>query len=98
MIGTKVLDSRYDEIMAKPTARVSGMNRDRSGSCMMNAGMNTDRMQSRARSRGTAVALLAWSTAVAMFCVCPICTCVFSMVTVALSTRMPMASAIRPAT
>ena len=74
MIGTKVLESRYDEIMAKPTPRVSGMNSDRSGSSMMNAGMNTDRMQSRARSRGTAVALLAFSTAVAMFFVCPICT------------------------
>ena len=57
-IGTNVLESRYDEIMANPTARVSGMNSDRSGSAMMNAGMNTDRMQSNASSRGTAVALL----------------------------------------
>ena len=96
MIGTNVLESRYDEIMAKPTARVSGMNSDRSGSSMMNAGMNTDRMQSRASSRGTAVALLAFSTAVAIFGVSSICTWVFSMVTVASSTRMPMASAMPP--
>ncbi len=66
MIGTKVLDSRYEETMAKPTASVSGMNSERSGSSMTNAGMKTERMQSNARSLGTAVALLAFSTAVAM--------------------------------
>ena len=43
--------------MAKPTPRVRGMKSERSGSPMMNAGMNTDRMQSKASSRGTAVAL-----------------------------------------
>ncbi len=96
MIGTNVLESTYDETMAKPTASVSGMNSDRSGSCMTNAGMNTERMQSRASSRGTAVALAALSTAVAMFFVRPIWTCVFSIVTVASSTRMPMASAMPP--
>ena len=72
------------------------MNSDRSGSAMMNAGMNTDRMQSKASSRGTAVALLACSTAVATLGVCPICTCTFSIVTVASSTRMPIASAMPP--
>ena len=91
-----MLESKYDEIMANPTARVSGMNSDRSGSSMMNAGMNTDRMQSKASSRGTAVMLLPRSTAVATFGVCSICTCTFSMVTVALSTRMPIASARPP--
>ena len=63
MIGTNMLESKYDEIMANPTPKVSGMNSDRSGSSMINAGMNTDRMQSKAKSRGTAVALLACSTA-----------------------------------
>ena len=91
-----MLESRYDEIMAKPTARVSGMNSDRSGSSMMNAGMNTDRMHSKASRSGTAVALLACSTAVAMFGVCPICTWTFSIVTVDMSTRMPIASAMPP--
>ena len=95
-IGTNVLESRYDEIIANPTARVSGMNSDRSGSPMMKAGMNTDRMQSKARSRGTAVMLLPRSTAVARFGVRPICTCTFSTVTVASSTRMPIASARPP--
>ena len=53
--------------MAKPTARVSGMKSDRSGSCMMNAGTNTHRMHRSASRIGTAVALLARSTAVAIF-------------------------------
>src|SRR5438270_12763720 len=95
-IGTNVLDSRYDEIMANPTPRVRGMNSDRSGSPMMNAGMNTDRMQSKASSRGTAVIRLPWSTAEAMLSVCCICTCTFSTVTVDSSTRMPIASAMPP--
>ena len=56
-IGTNMIESRYAEIMANPTARVSGMNSDRSGSFMINAGMNTDRMQSSASRIGTAVAL-----------------------------------------
>ena len=96
MIGTNVLDSKYDEIMAKPTANVRGMNSDRSGSFMTNAGMNTDKMHSNARKRGTAVALAASSTAEARFSVRSICTWVFSIVTVASSTRMPIASAIPP--
>ena len=82
--------------MAKPTPRVSGMNSDRSGSPMMNAGMNTDRMQSNASSRGTAVIRLPWSTAEAMFVVRCIWTWIFSTVTVDSSTRMPIASAMPP--
>jgi hypothetical protein len=76
------------------------MNSDRSGSPMMKAGMNTERMQSRARSRGTAVITavirLPWSTAEAMLSVRCICTWMFSTVTVDSSTRMPMASAMPP--
>ena len=53
-----VLDSRYDVIMAKPTASDSGTNSERTGSAMMNAGMNTDRMHTIASRRGTAVSLL----------------------------------------
>ncbi len=59
MIGTKVLESMYDEIIANPTAKVSGMKSERSGSSMMKAGINTDRMHNSASNRGTAVALLA---------------------------------------
>ena len=65
--GTNVLESRYDEIMANPTASVSGMKSARSGSPMMNAGTNTDRMHkvparsappSRWLPRSTAVSIL----------------------------------------
>ena len=52
--GTSVPESRYDEIMAKPTASDSGRNSERTGSAMMYAGMNTDRMHNRASKRGTA--------------------------------------------
>ena len=52
-----MIESTYDEIMAKPTARVSGMKSDRSGSSMMNAGTNTHRMHSSASRIGTAVVL-----------------------------------------
>src|SRR5580658_10184714 len=61
--GTNVLDKRYDEIMAKPTASDSGRNSDRTGSFMMNAGMNTDRMHNSASRRGTAVMWLPRRTA-----------------------------------
>ena len=91
-----MIESRYDEIMANPTARVSGMKSDRSGSSMMNAGTNTDRMHRSASRIGTAVVLAARSTAVAIFGVCPICTCKFSIVTVDISTRMPIDSAMPP--
>ncbi len=96
MIGTNVLESRYDEIMATPTPRVSGMKSDRSGSPMMNAGMKTERMHSSASSRGTAVMLPAWRIAEASFGVRSIWTWTFSIVTVASSTRMPIASAMPP--
>ena len=82
--------------MAKPTPRVSGMNNARNGSPMMNAGTNTDSMHSKASRIGTAVALLARSMAVAIFGVCPICTWTFSMITVDISTRMPMDRARPP--
>ena len=42
--------------MAKPTATVSGMNSERTGSRMRNVGMNTDRMQSMASKRDVTVA------------------------------------------
>ena len=53
-----MLDRKYDEIMAKPTANASGRNKARTGSAMMNAGTKTDRMHKSASSRGTAVMLL----------------------------------------
>ena len=39
-----MLESRYDVIIAPPTASDSGTNSDRTAPCMMNDGMNTERM------------------------------------------------------
>ena len=63
---------------------------------MINAGMNTDRIQSNASSRGTAVIKLPWSTADATFDVLCIWTWMHSTVTVDSSTRIPIASAMPP--
>ena len=96
MIGTNVLESRYDEIIANPTPSVSGMNSDRSGSPMMNAGMNTDRMQSKASSRGTAVIMLPCEHGRGDLRRVPHLHVHVLDLTVASSTRIPIASA-RPA-
>ena len=82
--------------MENPTARVSGMKSERTGSFKMNVGMNTERMQSMAKSRAVAVAALARRAARATECVWSNWACVFSIVTTASSTRMPMASAKPP--
>ena len=50
-----MLDSRYDAIIAKPTASDSGTNSDRAAPCMKNDETNTARMHSIANNRGTAV-------------------------------------------
>ncbi len=63
MTGTKVLESRYELIIAKPTPKANGMNSARRGSSMMKAGMNTDKIHASARSRATAVMLLPRRTA-----------------------------------
>ena len=62
----------------------------------MNVGMNTDRMQSMANSRAVAVVEFARRAARAIESVWRICAWVFSRVTVASSTRIPMASANPP--
>ena len=63
---------------------------------MKNDAMNTARMQTIARSRGTAVCALPSRTALAIEGARPICVWMFSISTVASSTRMPMASASPP--
>ena len=93
----EVLESRYEEIMAKPTASDSGTNSERTGSAMMKAGMNTDRMHTMASKRGTAVSLTAAAAPPGpRDGVCSICAWMFSIATVASSTRMPMARARPP--
>ncbi len=94
--GTSVLDNRYEVIIEKPTASVSGMNSERTGSSMMKVGMNTERTQNMARRRAVAVAAPARRAARATDSVWSIWAWVFSIVTTASSTRMPMARANPP--
>ena len=77
--------------MAKPTASDSGTNRPLAAPCMKNDGMNTARMLSMARKRGTAVSALPRRTASAIESVFSIWRWMFSTSTVDSSTRMPTA-------
>src|SRR5262249_20791954 len=61
--GTNVLDSKYEPIIANPTASDRGTNSARAAPVMTNDGMNTARTHSIARRRGTAVSWIARQTA-----------------------------------
>ena len=91
-----MLESRYEVTIAPPTASDSGTNNDRTAPCMMNDGMKTERMQKSASSRGTAVSKFPARTARDIDAVCSICVWMFSISTVASSTRMPIARARPP--
>ena len=94
--GTSELESRNDAIIEKPTASESGTNRDRDTPVMKNDGTNTATTDSIASSRGTTTSPLASSTARATDPPRARCVWMFSMATVASSTRMPTASARPP--
>jgi len=94
--GTKVLDSRYDPTIAKPTAKASGTNRLCAAPVMKKAGMNTARIQSMATKRGSVVSAVASLAARARLRPSARRVWMFSMVTVASSTRMPTANANPP--
>jgi len=61
--GTKVLDSRYEAIIEKPTASDTGTNSPRAAPSMKKDGTNTARMHNMASSRGRAVCELPSRTA-----------------------------------
>ena len=82
--------------MENPTASDKGTNIAFAAPCMKNEEMNTARMQTIASSRGMAVCALPSRTARAIEVVCPICVWMFSISTVASSTRMPIARASPP--
>ncbi len=94
--GTKVLESRYDPTIEKPTAKASGTNRLCAAPVMKKAGINTARMQSMATNRGNVVSAVATLAARARLCPSARRVWMFSMVTVASSTRMPTANANPP--
>ncbi len=64
--GTNVLDKRYEETIAKPTASESGTKSACAAPCMKNEGRKTARMHSMASRRGTAVSMLPRRTAEAI--------------------------------
>ena len=91
-----MLESRYEAIIAKPTARASGTNRAFAAPSMKNAGMKTLRMQSIASRRGQPVSAVPSSAARAGEAPRARCVWMFSTATVASSTRMPTARASPP--
>src|SRR5438876_11484889 len=61
--GTRLLDSRYDAIIAKPTASDSGTNNCRATPAMKNEGTNTASMHTIERKLAIALRLHASTTA-----------------------------------
>ncbi len=61
-----MLDKRYEATIANPTASDKGTNIDRTAPCMKNEEMNTARIQTIAKSRGTAVWAFPSRTALAI--------------------------------
>ena len=94
--GTSVLDSTYDEIIAKPTASESGTNSWRPAPVMNMDGTNTASIQSIERKRAVAVLRQASRTARARLSPPAMCVWMFSISTVASSTSTPTASASPP--
>ena len=82
--------------MEKPTASESGTNMALAAPTMKSAGMNTARMQSMASNRGPVVSVVASSAARPRDWPRVRWVWMFSMETVASSTRMPTASARPP--
>ena len=94
--GTKVMERVYEATIEKPTARESGTNSARPTPTIKSEGRKTASTHNMASSWGTAVSRLASSTALASGFPEARCVWMFSMATVAWSTRIPTASASPP--
>ena len=94
--GTSVLDNKYEESIAKPTARDNGTNNCRPTPVIRKAGANTAKTHSIDRNRAIAVLLAAFTTERALFIPDAICVWMFSISTVASSTSTPTARASPP--
>src|SRR5271155_3902521 len=96
MAGTIVRESKYDASMANETASASGTNRQRATPARKNIGTNTMQIDRVETNAGTAIcdapSRMAWTISLpwSMFRL------MFSISTVASSTRMPTASASPP--
>src|ERR1035438_5981031 len=94
--GTRLLESKYDAIMEKATASESGTNNCRPTPTMKKDGTKTANTQNIESRRAMAVRLHASSTARARETPGSIWVWMFSISTVASSTRTPTASASPP--
>ena len=96
MVGTRVRDNRYDAVIANTTAIASGVNRYCAVPVRSSTGTNTMQMDNVDTNVGTAICDAPSSTARTSGLPIPRFRCVFSISTVASSTRMPTASASPP--
>ena len=97
VIGVSVRDSPYDASMANTTAIPSGVNRYFAGPCRNTTDTNTQLMASVETKVGTAMPAAPCKVACGNAMPSSVSSrCVFSMVTVESSTRMPIASARPP--
>ena len=95
-VGTSVRDSTYDASIANTTASARGMNRYLAIPTSMNIGRNTMQMDKVDTRAGRAIWRAPSRIAVSTSLPCSRCQLMFSIVTVASSTRMPTASASPP--
>ena len=94
--GTSVTEAAYEAVMAKSTARDSGMNKARASPSKNSAGVNTAAIHRSASKRGGAVSRLPSTTARDTRTPKPRRVWIFSISTVASSTRIPIAKANPP--
>ncbi|QIN65450.1 hypothetical protein SBC1_54950 (plasmid) [Caballeronia sp. SBC1] len=95
-MGTKVRESTNEAIIAKITASAMGTNRKRAMPSSSNMGTNTMQMHSSETRAGVTICAAPSRIASLTDLPCSRCQLIFSMVTVASSTRMPTASASPP--
>ena len=96
MVGTKDLDKKNEKAMASITASAMGTNRNRATPSKKNIGTNTIQMHSSEIKAGVTIWAAPSKMAVSTSLPCSRCQLMFSMVTVASSTKMPTASAKPP--
>jgi hypothetical protein len=96
MVGTSVRDRMNEAIMAKTTDNAIGTNRKPATPGRKNIGTNTIQMHSSETNAGVTI----WAAPSRIASITPLpcsrCQLMFSIVTVASSTRMPTASASPP--
>ena len=96
IVGTSVRDRMNDQTMADITASAIGTNRKRGTPVRKNIGTNTMQMQSSETKAGVTICSAPSRMACSTSLPCSRCQLMFSIVTVASSTRMPTASARPP--